>query len=264
MSGGLPVPALAALIRAELRRALTTRRGATLFLAAAAPVLLAGLRALSTGGGAAAALTSQTSQVLHLVLLRSALVLGTADMLAKLFSADRQEGTLAHLLLAPLPRAALVLGRFAGAAAAVAAAFSASLVLTAALLAVPAARAGMPVAATVAGTVAGYLPAVAAGTVAYGAVFLLLGLLLRTPAIPILLIYGWELLVPFLPTGLKAWSLAYHVGALAPPLLVHSTLEVVAAPENPVLAVAVLVAVSILALAAAARLARRLEATPSA
>lgn len=106
--------------------------------------------------------------------------------------ADEVEGkTLTYLLTRPVPRAAVLLGKFA---AYLATAFSIALPATVGCFLVLATGAGGPGLAASAADLLRDLGAVALTLAAYGALFALMGVVFRRPVIPgLLFLFGWEL-----------------------------------------------------------------------
>jgi len=71
----------------------------------------------------------------------------------------------------------------------------------------------------------------------YGAVFLIIGLRLRNPIVPALLIFLWELANPFLPALLKKISVIFYLKSLLPVALDEGPFAVIADPVPGWLAV---------------------------
>src|SRR6185369_11395402 len=61
-----------------------------------------------------------------------------------------------------------------------------------------------------------YSTMVGLATLAYGALFLLLGALVKAPSIPAMVFWGWEWLTLFLPTSFKRFSIIHWVSAFLP------------------------------------------------
>ena len=96
---------------------------------------------------------------------------------------------------------------------------------------------------------------------AYGALFLLFGVLFRNPILPAAALLGWEALHFLLPAALQTASVRFHLVGLAPLPAAESTqmFGVLATPPAPWVSVLTLLAIAVLALAAAMARLRRLE-----
>ena len=66
--------------------------------------------------------------------------------------------------------------------------------------------------------------------VGYGAFFLVVGLFIRNPIIPALLLYGWEWLNFLLPPLLKKVSVVHYLNSLVPVPVSEGPFAVVAEP----------------------------------
>lgn len=99
--------------------------------------------------------------------------------------------------------------------------------------------------------------------VGYGAFFLVVGLFIRNPIIPALLLYGWEWLNFLLPPLLKKISVIHYLNSLMPvPLssvITEGPLAVVAEPTPAWIAIPSMLAVTVLVLVLAAHRTRRME-----
>ena len=196
---------------------LSTLQGtAGLGLAGAAlvyPLLVAAIASASLSGvdllGTSEALFS--GLFLPVILLLVCLVQG-----ASLFRAELEEDTLLYPLKRTVPRPSLVAGKYLG------------FLGTTLLALLPSALIGLALAVALGhgptsgtsglGEAAFVLPTL--GVVAYGAAFLLLGLLTRS-ALVIGLVYGflWETFVSLLPGPIPHWTLVYYLRQLGSQLV---------------------------------------------
>jgi ABC-type transport system involved in multi-copper enzyme maturation permease subunit len=172
------------------------------------------------------------------------LVFGTA-----LVAQDYEARTLVYLLVQPVSRASLLLGKFAGAWAAATVLLCASLVATATVLLASDGFAG-------AAAWLGRLPRVAfvlgLGCWAYGALFALVGLVFARPAlVGLVLAFGWETAIPFLPGTLRVFTIRHHLSAFLPPDLLPAPLRAALDPPSAAVALLWLLCGAGLALAAA-------------
>ena len=95
--------------------------------------------------------------------------------------------------------------------------------------------------------------------VGYGAFFLVVGLFVRNPIIPALLLYGWEWLNFLLPPLLKKVSVIHYLNSLMPVLLSEGPFAVVAEPTPAYIAVPSMLGVTVLVLVLAAYRIRHME-----
>ncbi|HET6862170.1 MAG TPA: hypothetical protein VFH91_03960, partial [Pyrinomonadaceae bacterium] len=95
--------------------------------------------------------------------------------------------------------------------------------------------------------------------VGYGAFFLVVGLFVRNPIIPAILLYGWEWLNFLLPPLLKKISVIHYLNSLAPVPVSEGPFAVVAEPTPAWIAVPSMMLVTLIVLAIAGRRIRRME-----
>ena len=95
--------------------------------------------------------------------------------------------------------------------------------------------------------------------VGYGAFFLVVGLFIRNPIIPALLLYGWEWLNFLLPPLLKKVSVIHYLNSLVPVPVSEGPFAVVAEPTPVWIAVPSMLAVTIGVLILAAYRIRHME-----
>ena len=95
--------------------------------------------------------------------------------------------------------------------------------------------------------------------VGYGAFFLVVGLFIRNPIIPALLLYGWEWLNFLLPPLLKKISVIHYLNSLVPVQISEGPFAVVAEPTPAWIAIPSMLVVTILVLILAAYRIRHME-----
>src|SRR5688500_16627145 len=95
--------------------------------------------------------------------------------------------------------------------------------------------------------------------VGYGAFFMVVGLFIRNPIIPALVLYGWEWLNCLLPPLLKKISVIHYLSSLAPVPVSEGPFAVVADPTPAWIAIPSLIAVTALVLFIAGRRIRHME-----
>ncbi len=151
---------------------------------------------------------------------------------AGLVTREVETGTLSYLLVRPLSRGSLLLGKSLGAW------LIGSILLgvswTGAALLLLAAD-GFDAAGATLLQIPAYLLTLVVGAFAYGALFTLVGLVSRRPGlIGIFLAFGWESAIPFLPGLIRNFTVRFHLVALIPdaglPLVALGTLAVPSVP----------------------------------
>ena len=95
--------------------------------------------------------------------------------------------------------------------------------------------------------------------IGYGAFFLVVGLFIRNPIIPALLLYGWEWLNFLLPPLLKKISVIHYLNSLVPVPISEGPFAVVADPTPAYIAVPSMLVVTIIVLVLAAYRIRHME-----
>jgi len=97
------------------------------------------------------------------------------------------------------------------------------------------------------------------GCLGYGAFFLVVGLFVRNPIIPSLLLYGWEWLNFLLPPLLKKVSVIHYLNSLVPVPLSEGPFAVVAEPTPAWIAIPSMLLVTVIVLILAAYRIRHME-----
>lgn len=95
--------------------------------------------------------------------------------------------------------------------------------------------------------------------IGYGAFFLIVGLFIRNPIIPAVLLYGWEWLNFLLPPLLKKISVIHYLNSLVPVPVSEGPFAVVAEPTPAWIAIPSMLVVTILVLILAAYRIRHME-----
>jgi len=95
--------------------------------------------------------------------------------------------------------------------------------------------------------------------VGYGAFFLVVGLFIRNPIIPALLLYGWEWLNFLLPPLLKKISVIHYLNSLVPVPVSEGPFAVIADPTPAYIAIPSMLGVTLIVLILAAYRIRHME-----
>lgn len=250
------------------RRTLLSRRGVGLYLLCLLPVGILALRyfILSLFREAetvtVGATTGEFAHMFNLLILAMVVFFGAAAVFSNAVRREVLERTLHFYFLMPVRREVLMAGLYLGGVVAMGSVVATATLVSFVLAYLPAgagAFAQFLFQGPGLGHLASYLLLVVAGVAGYGAVFFTLGLFFRRPALPVIGIFGWEVLVPFLPPLLKKISVAYYLGALTPVPVVQEAFAVLAEYPSPWAAVLGLVVVIAALLALAGWKARRLE-----
>jgi len=95
--------------------------------------------------------------------------------------------------------------------------------------------------------------------IGYGAFFLVVGLFVRNPIIPAVVLYGWEWLNFLLPPLLKKISVIHYLNSLAPVPVSEGPFAVVAEPTPAWIAIPSMMLVTVIVLAIAGRRIKHME-----
>ena len=104
-----------------------------------------------------------------------------------------------------------------------------------------------------------YLLVTALACLGYGAVFLTFGFFAKSPAIPAVVVFGWEAMNFLLPPLLKKVSVIHYLLSLCPVPVSQGPLAVLADPTSPWVAIPGLFALTAVLLALSALRVRRME-----
>jgi ABC-type transport system involved in multi-copper enzyme maturation permease subunit len=255
-----------AVARWELRTTLSLRTGLWLYFVAFVPVVLLLAHALlDRGGHSVTDDTMVLAGIFQVYYLRMAIFFACLGLFGRLFRGEMVQRTLHYLLLAPLRREVLVAGKYLAAAFASTLAFGLGVGLSFAITYVHAGRAGSQFVwyGGGLGQLGSYLLVTVLACLGYGAVFLLMGLLLRNPALPALFLLGWETFSGVLPAWLQRLSVTFYLKPLLPVGLPDegpgALFSVVVEPVRPWIAVLGLLLFACLVVAAACWRLRRVE-----
>lgn len=262
MNGDVRLRQLRAVFALELKRLFRGREGrATLFFAAA-PVLLsivavtAPMRQLPVGRAEHA-----FAVVFQNLVLQGTLYFGCLFTFGGLVRGEQIGKTLHHLLLAPLRREVLLLGKYLAALAATATLFGVSSAIAYLVLLSDAGRPAMlaHLGSGGAGRLLAYVLVAALACAAYGAVFLAFGQLAKNPIFPALAFWGWEHLNFLLPEGLKRLGLIHYLLSLTPVKVPEGFLAILGEPLPVWVSIPVPLLFTAALLALATRKVRRTE-----
>lgn len=225
---------LKAVFLLELKRLLRGREGRAAMFFAAAPFLLALLAHTFRNEPVALGQAEKGfAFVFQNLVLQGTLFFGTLFVFGGLLRGEQIGRTLHHLLLAPVRREVVLLGKYLAALAATSAAFGVFSVLAYVTL-----LSGSGKGAALAhlssgggaGRVVSYVLVAVLACAAYGAVFLAFGLWVKNPVFPAIAFWGWEHLNFLLPEWLKRLGLIHYLLSLTPVKVPESFLAILGDP----------------------------------
>ena len=249
----------------ELRRVLGTRRALPAVALAALPaVAMAASGLFADDEPTLATAKASFAATFGRLLLGACLFFGCALVFTQLFRGEILRQSLHFYFLSPLRRELLSVAKYGAGVLATWALFGAATMLSFLLIYLPLGTAWLLddfAAGGAFGQLLGYLGTTMLGCVAYGALFLLFGVLFRNPILPAAVLLAWEALHFLLPAALQTASVRFHLKGLAPVPAAESTpvFGVLATPPAAWVSVLTLLAVAALALTAAALRLRRIE-----
>lgn len=246
-----------AIVRLELRKTFLGRRSIGLLVLALMPVFILTLRALipesvddpANLGHA----TQEFSWVFQGFILRIVVFLGCVSIFGNLIRREVLERSLHYYFLSPVRRELLVAAKYLTGLLVALVLFGGATLASFVLAYVP--YNGVEsflLRGPGLGHLASYMLMTALGCVGYGAVFLTLGFFFRSPAIPALVVFGWEGIHFLLPPLLKKFSVIHYLQSLTPVPIPEGPLAILSDAPSPWIAVpgVLLMAAVLLVLAA--------------
>ena len=266
---GLWLRQIRAILSLELHKNFLSRRSLLIYLIAALPLLPLMVLALVRPPGNEFRDFSNYGKVYavlyHGFIMRTVVFFGCAWIFMNLFRGELVDRSLHYYFLSAVRREVLVVGKYLSGLLTSMVMFTATTVLAMLLLYVPFYSQNVRYFSDGQGLghLLGYAGITMLACVGYGAFFLVVGLFIRNPIIPALLLYGWEWLNFLLPPLLKKISVVHYLNSLMPvPLstaIVEGPLAVVAEPTPAWIAIPSMLAVTVLVLVLAAYRTRHME-----
>ncbi|HEU4796687.1 MAG TPA: hypothetical protein VFT02_13725 [Pyrinomonadaceae bacterium] len=193
------------------------------------------------------------------IILRTIVFFGCAWIFMNLFRGEIVDRSLHYYFLSAVRREVLVVGKYISGLVTTVVVFTATTWISLLMLYLPRqgvdafiSRQGLNHALTYAGITL-------LACIGYGAFFLIVGLFVRNPIIPALLLYGWEWLNFLLPPLLKKVSVIHYLNSLMPVPVYEGPFAVVAEPTPAWIAVPSMLGVTIIVLALAGYRIRHME-----
>lgn len=253
--------AFAGVMRLEWRRQLMTPRVLWPLLLALLPVGLTAAIAWAMvrfDEGHAGDVPEIYANLYHGLIVRVVLFFGSLALFVNLVRGEVEDRTLHYLLLTPVRRHALVAAKFLAAVGTGWLLFVGGTAVSFALLQIPG-GVGRVLTGPGLAELAAYCGMTALGVVGYGAAFLLLGTLLRSPGYLVALFFGWEWFEFLLPPLLKQLSVVHYIKVLTPVPISEGPFALLADPVAPGLAVLKVALYAVVGVAVAAAVAARVD-----
>lgn len=257
---------IAAIFRMELEKNFLSRRSILIYLIALLPLFPLALLALVTPPGNEWKDFNQYSVIYSIIynglILRTLIFFGSAWIFMNLFRGELVDRSLHYYFLSAVRREVLVVGKYLSGLTTSIILFTTMTVISMLLLYFPhfysqsvryfTEGRGLSQLLTYAGITI-------LACVGYGAFFLVVGLFVRNPIIPALLLYGWEWLNFLLPPLLKKVSVIHYLNSLVPVPISEGPFAVVADPTPAYIAVPSMLVVTVIVLILAAYRIRHME-----
>ena len=253
---------LRAVFSLELRRLLRSREGRVTFLFALVPLaLMVVVVTLRRGPMPLGRLEHDFAFLFQNLVLQMTLFFGCVFAFGGLVRGEMAGKTLHHLFLAPVRREVVVLGKYLAAllfSSVLFGGFAAAAYLT--LVSGQGKQVALAhLSAGGLGRALAYLLVSALACAGYGAGFLVLGQLVKSPILPALVLWGWEHVSFLLPEVLKRLGLVHYLLSLCPVTLPEGFLAIIGEPVPAWVAVAAPVVISAALLVLACWKVRRTE-----
>lgn len=257
-------PQVLAVLRLELKKGF--RRPIFLSLLAAAPLAILLLRAILPEAvrdpGDVAAATEFFAGLYQGFTLRIVVFLGCVAIFGNAIRRETLDRSLHYYFLSPLRREVLVAGKLLTGLVVASVLFGLSTFLGFVLVYLP--HDGTAVSAFLfngpgLGHLASYLLTTVMAVVGYGSVFMALGFFFKSPAIPALLVFGWEGIHFLLPPLLKKASVVHYLQSLCPVKMSEGPIAILSDAPAPWVAVLGLLALAAVLLAISAWKIRGME-----
>jgi len=253
-----------AIARLELKRFVLARRWIGVYLVTLAPVVLLFIRSrmLAARFDQLGSLTEVYANVFQFFELRFAFFISSAVVFSQSFRGDILEKTLHIYLLAPVRREVLVIGKYVAGVIFTGVLFLGSTAATHLLIysAHPEFSSfffegpGMS-------HLMGYLAAALLAAVAYGGIFMLVGLRFKNPGVATLALLAWESLNFAFPSMLQLFSIVHYLQAFLPVAVNRGPFAILTEPTSAYLGLPILLIATTAFLTASGWLVRHAQIT---
>ena len=257
---------IGAIFRIEVQKNFLGRRSILIYLLAALPLFpLLVLAVLNPPGNELKDFNRYGeiyAWLYNLLILRTIVFFGCAWIFMNLFRGEIVDRSLHYYFLSAVRREVLVVGKYFSGLVTSIVLFTGTTVLAMLLLYLPRFYSqslryftegnGL-------GQILTYAGITILACVGYGAFFVVVGLFVRNPIIPALLLYGWELINFLLPPLLKKISIIHYLNSLMPVPLSQGPFAVIAEPTPAWIALPSMLGVTLIVLILAAYRIRHME-----
>jgi ABC-type transport system involved in multi-copper enzyme maturation permease subunit len=257
---------IGAIFRLEIEKNFLSRRSLLIYLLAFLPLFPLLILAVVTPPGNEWKDFNKYSTIYAILynglILRTVVFFGSAWIFMNLFRGELVDRSLHYYFLSAVRREVLVVGKFISGLVTSIVLFAGTTVIAMLLLYVPhfysqslryfTEGRGLTQILTYAGITT-------LACIGYGAFFLVVGLFIRNPIIPALLLYGWEWINFLLPPVLKKISVIHYLNSLVPVPISEGPFAVVAEPTPAWIAIPSMLGVTLLVLILAAYRIRHME-----
>jgi ABC-type transport system involved in multi-copper enzyme maturation permease subunit len=204
----------------ELRRNLFSWKATWIYFLAFIPAIII-LIHLVVDAHPASAMSQDTTilaGIIQLYYIRLGIFFGCLGIFSRLIRGEMIERSLHFYLLSPVRREVLLLGKFAAGSISALLVFGTAISMDFALIYAGFGAAGRDYVfnGPGLGQLEAYLAIVVLACFGYGAVFLLLSMMFKNPAPAAMLVWGWEVINPLLPSLLQRVSVAFYLRHLMP------------------------------------------------
>lgn len=257
---------IGAIFRLELEKNFLSRRSILIYLMAFLPLFPLAVLALIAPPGNDLKDFNQISVIYSVIyngmILRTLVFFGSAWIFMNLFRGELVDRSLHYYFLSAVRREVLVVGKYISGLVTSIVLFTTTTVVAMLLLYFPhfySQSARYFTEGRGFGQLLTYAGITMLGCLGYGAFFLVVGLFVRNPIIPALVLYGWEWLNFLLPPLLKKVSVIHYLNSLVPVPVSEGPFAVVAEPTPAWIAIPSMLLVTILVLILAAYRIRHME-----
>ena len=253
-------------LRLELRKGLLGRRALPVYFIGLLPVGVAFFFILVSTlvGGAPAEFRGPQGAHLFFIaqfqfILRFVLFVGCVWIFMNLFRGEVIDRSLHYYFLTPIRRDVLVAGKYLAAWVTSSVVFGGATALCYVALHAYLGGASSALSGPVLAVLFQYVGVVLLGCLGYGALFLVIGLYLRSLIVPALLVFAWESLNTFLPAFLKKISVVFYLQGLIPLPPPDGPISILAEPVSVWIALPGILVFTAITLVAAGFRIRRVE-----
>jgi len=256
---------IGAILRLELTKNFFGRRSILIYLVTFLPLFPLLILAVFTPPGADWADFQKYSTVYSILfnglILRTVVFFGCAWIFMNLFRGELVDRSLHYYCLSAVRREVLVVGKYLSGLITAIVLFTGLTVVSMLLLYLPLGSQSVRFFLDGQGStqLLTYAGITMLACVGYGAFFLVVGLFIRNPIIPALLLYGWEWLNFLLPPLLKKISVIHYLNSLVPVPVSEGPFAVIAQPTPAWIAVPSMLVVTAIVLAISAVRIRHME-----